>query len=158
MSRTKLAAITAALAAIAAGSVAFAAVPDGNGVIHGCYGKPGTTHAGYLRAIDTAQGMSCASSENPLDWNQTGAPGLPGQKGEKGDKGDKGDPGPSTPPAAYISRADSQHILPLLDSNPTALIGTLHLKAGNYAVLIKAHASTYSGEISARCSLYKNTK
>ena len=35
--------------------VAFASIPDANGVIHGCYGKPGTPYKGQLRVRDADQ-------------------------------------------------------------------------------------------------------
>jgi hypothetical protein len=51
--------------AIAVGGIAYASIPDSNGVIHGCYVK--TT--GKLRVIDSA-GNECLSSEKPLSWSQ----------------------------------------------------------------------------------------
>jgi len=69
-------------------------------VIHGCYstnplhGMP----TGGVRVVDSAKGQSCASWEQPLNWNQkgpTGPQGPAGPQGPKGDKGDKGDPGPT---------------------------------------------------------------
>jgi hypothetical protein len=92
MSKFKLAAILAAIAAVAAGSAAFAAIPDGNGVIHACYWK-GTT--GSMRIIDPAQGQKCTSNENELDWSQQGPPGAPGARGDKGDPGQQGPAGVS---------------------------------------------------------------
>jgi hypothetical protein len=51
-------------------SAVQASIPDSSGVIHGCYGKPGTPQTGQLRVIDTTQGASCRYYENPLNWNQ----------------------------------------------------------------------------------------
>jgi hypothetical protein len=82
MSKTKIAAIAAGIAAVAAaGSVAFAAIPDGNGVIHACYGKPGSPKPGAIRVIDPSKSEACSSLENPLDWNQAGQAGSPGVSG-----------------------------------------------------------------------------
>ena len=60
------------LAAVVAGSVAYAAIPSSNGTINGCYGKLG----GILRVID--EGKSCTSFEKPLMWNVQGQPGISG--------------------------------------------------------------------------------
>ena len=52
-------------------------IPDA-GVIHGCYGKPGTPQKGELRVRDASQREQCRFYENPLDWNQTGPTGPAG--------------------------------------------------------------------------------
>lgn len=54
-----------------AGGIAYASIPDSNGVIHGCYQKK----KGDLRVIDSAS-QSCGSKESPLTWSQTGPPGF----------------------------------------------------------------------------------
>jgi hypothetical protein len=70
------------VAAVAAGGVAaYAAIPDGNKVIHACYQQ----QSGQLRVIDTDRGDSCRPSERALQWNQ---------QGPKGDRGPQGPPGP----------------------------------------------------------------
>jgi hypothetical protein len=92
MSKFKLIAIVAAAVAVIAGSAAYAAIPDGNGVIHACYWKSTT---GPLRIIDPAQGQKCTSNENALDWSQQGPPGAPGVQGDKGDPGQQGPAGVS---------------------------------------------------------------
>jgi hypothetical protein len=56
----------AALAVLAAGGVAYATIPDGQGVIHACY----KTTGGQLRVIDSG---SCSGSEKALSWRQSGA-------------------------------------------------------------------------------------
>ena len=96
--------ITIALAVLAGAlgitAAVNASIPDGAGVIHGCYttsplkGQP----TGALRVIDTSKTSSCAQGEAPLSWSQkgpTGPQGPQGPQGPKGDKGDKGDPGPT---------------------------------------------------------------
>jgi hypothetical protein len=92
-------ALVAALALVGAG-VAYAAIPDSSGVIHGCY----STKNGSLRVIDSA--AKCANGEVALNWNQqgpkgdTGAPGPQGPKGDPGaigPQGPKGDAGPAGP-------------------------------------------------------------
>jgi hypothetical protein len=51
---------------LAAGGIAYASIPDSNGVINGCYQKG----SGQLRVIDTGAGGACTPSENALAWNQ----------------------------------------------------------------------------------------
>ena len=93
--RTKLTLILAgAAAALALGSLAGAAIVDGNGTIHGCYDK----NSGQLRVADTATNLpkSCTVKEAALTWSQQGP------QGPQGPKGDQGDPGPSQ--ATVLSR------------------------------------------------------
>jgi hypothetical protein len=79
-------ALCAAIAVLAvaggAGSVALATIPDGAGVIHGCYSTLPPT--GQLRVIDTDKARSCGRNEKPLDWNVQGRPGATGPAGPSG--------------------------------------------------------------------------
>jgi hypothetical protein len=62
----------AVLFAVAAGSIAYAAIPDSSsGVISACY-KKSSLNQGTLRVIDPSAGQTCLSSESPLAWNQRG--------------------------------------------------------------------------------------
>jgi hypothetical protein len=81
--------IGAMVVAVATG-VAWATIPDGQGIIHGCY----KTDNGQLRVVDAA---SCNASETPLSWRQTGPQGVPGAQGPPGPKGDPGAPGAAGP-------------------------------------------------------------
>ena len=99
-SRRRLSALLVAAAAIAlVGAVAVkASIPDGAGVIHGCYSKsaPPGSQPGSLRVIDTAAGQTCSLSEGAVNWSQTGPPGPQGPQGPQGSRGPtgpKGDPG-----------------------------------------------------------------
>jgi hypothetical protein len=113
--------LSAVLLGVAAGGIAYAAIPDSNGVIRGCYLKK----LGVLRVIDPAT-QQCSSLEVAISWNQTGPQGVKGDKGDpgtngtngtdgapclpsnpacvgpKGDKGDKGDPGDSGTPSGAV--------------------------------------------------------
>src|SRR3954447_15947124 len=51
---------------VALGGVAFAAIPDSNGTIHGCVHKSN----GDLRVVETQ--ASCRGNENALNWNVQG--------------------------------------------------------------------------------------
>jgi hypothetical protein len=74
-----------------------ASIPSANGVIHGCYGKPGTPQKGQLRVRDASQGEQCRYYENTLDWNQTGPTGPTGPTGATGPTGPTGPPGVAAP-------------------------------------------------------------
>lgn len=74
---------------LVAGGIAYASIPDSNGVIHGCYSKT----SGALRVIDTGRGQRCGSTELALQWNQTGPKGPTGLKGQQGVRGPTGQVG-----------------------------------------------------------------
>ena len=71
----------AGVAAVAlAGGVAYANIPDQDGIITACY-KKAPPNQGPLRVIDTEQGQKCTSAETQLQWNQVGQPGEQGEPG-----------------------------------------------------------------------------
>jgi hypothetical protein len=63
MHRILFAAASLATACVVAAAIAYAAVPDERGVIHGCRGP-----AGFVRVIEAG---SCHASEVALDWVQS---------------------------------------------------------------------------------------
>jgi hypothetical protein len=73
--KKRLVLLTVALLLV--GGIAYASIPDANGVIHGCRKNSG----GALRVIDTDAGQTCAGNETALSWNQTGPQGPPGPAG-----------------------------------------------------------------------------
>ena len=74
MRKTILVTLVAAGVALGAG-IAYASIPDSNGVIHGCYANKD----GSLRVIDTGSGDACDSKkETALDWSQKGPTGPSG--------------------------------------------------------------------------------
>lgn len=79
----------AVVTAVSAGA-AYATIPGGDGVIHGCYAKSG----GTLRIID-ASVTKCKDGETALNWNQQGTPGPQGPQGQPGPQGPQGEPGVS---------------------------------------------------------------
>jgi len=69
------------------GGIAYASIPGGDGVIHGCY-QTSNPAKGTLIAIDSA--ASCPNGYKGLNWNQTGP------RGEQGPQGPRGESGPVT--------------------------------------------------------------
>jgi hypothetical protein len=57
---------------VTAGGLAYAAIPDSAGVIHGCR----QNNNGALRVIDSDAGQQCSGNETPLNWNQSGLNGY----------------------------------------------------------------------------------
>ena len=76
-------------AALVCAAVAYAAIPDSSGVIHGCYDKKGA-----LRVVDPGTG-ACVKGENALDWSQQGPAGPQGPPGSTGATGAQGPQGPT---------------------------------------------------------------
>lgn len=94
MRRRRIRVLVALLAAVLAGiatAVALAAIPDSNGVIHGCY----TTAGGSLRVVNASS--ECFVTETPLDWGVEGPAGAAGSQGPQGLPGVAGDEGPVGP-------------------------------------------------------------
>jgi hypothetical protein len=118
----------AIFAAIAVLGVAVAAIPDGDGTIHACYGQS-TNPKGLLRVIDPSTGQVCKSGERALNFNQRGPTGAPGPSGERGPTGTKGDRGPSD---AYPVRDTGSKFIDN-DGAPHPLI-TEALPGGSYAI------------------------
>jgi hypothetical protein len=148
-----------------AGGIAYAASPDGAGVIHACYGKLG----GGLRVINSGH---CTALETALDWNQVGpigpvgpvgpqgGPGLPGSPGATGPAGadghdgldgldgapggtgPAGPAGPAGASDAYAGHLDGEYEI----HNPTTTLITLQLPPGNYALSGKAVIYNHDGD------------
>jgi hypothetical protein len=90
--RRKGAVAIAVIAAMTAGAVAYASVPDAGGYITACY------NAGRVQIIDTAQTRSCTTSgDQMVTWKQTGPAGPTGPVGPQGPKGNTGPTGPIGP-------------------------------------------------------------
>jgi hypothetical protein len=70
--RTQKLVVLSAAAVLLLGIVAYASIPDANGIIHGCYKKT----SGQLRVIDE-QTSACDANETPIQWGQTGPQGPP---------------------------------------------------------------------------------
>ena len=164
---------------VAAGTAtAFAAIPDGNGVIHGCY----DTKTGALRVVDSNPNgfsLSCAPKEAGLQWNQQGPQGPqgakgdpgpqglrgnPGAQGPKGDtgaqgpQGDAGPPGASSLPYLYMKRVD-EVALPNINNSNWVKVATLTLPGGTYADAVSVTGwlvRTTDSAVDANCQLVKS--
>jgi hypothetical protein len=104
-------------AAVAAGA-AYATIPDGAGVINGCY----TNKVGFLRLVDPSAGQKCTSLETPISWNQ---------KGPKGDPGPQGAAGPAGPPGpagGSLTSIDNLEGIPCTGVNSKP--ATIHVSYG----------------------------
>jgi hypothetical protein len=121
--------------ALVAGGIAYATVPDGSGVIHGCYQK----NQGTLRVIDTGTTQTCSSSEAPLTWSQTGPQGQPGQQGE---------PGPTGPSDVWSVDGCCANGQGLPFQTPENLATTSTLPAGSYFVQAETEAENTAFSVS----------
>ncbi|HTE46026.1 MAG TPA: hypothetical protein VK636_12320 [Gemmatimonadaceae bacterium] len=83
----------ASAAAVALLAAIASALPQQDGVIHGCVEKL----TGLTRIVI---GGGCLITETPVSWNQTGPPGPGGPKGETGATGATGPQGPAGTAAA----------------------------------------------------------
>jgi hypothetical protein len=97
----------------ALGGVSYAAIPDADGTIHGCYDTSQQLNgASPLYVIDKAVTPNCPAGRSApmtgLDWNGKGVPGPPGPEGPKGDSTPPPDDGtgkPGQPPSQTYGEA-----------------------------------------------------
>ena len=121
--------VLSVLALVAAlGGVAYSAIPDPMGVIHGCYANM----RGAVRIIDSA--TSCDPGETALNWSQQGPTGPTGPTGAQGSAGPEGPPG--QPPAFTRSVAK----VTVQDDVGFVEVARLDVPAGRYVVIAKALA------------------
>ena len=118
--------VLSVLALVAAlGGVAYSAIPDPMGVIHGCYANM----RGAVRIIDSA--ASCDAGETALNWSQQGPAGATGPAGAQGPEGP-----PGQPPA--FTKSVVKATVP--DNIGFVEIARLNVPAGRYVVIAKAVA------------------
>jgi hypothetical protein len=122
--------VTAGLA-----GTAYATIPGGDGVIHGCYAKSG----GTLRVID-ASVTNCKSGESALNWSQQGVPGPQGPQGEKGEPGEQGPPGPAGGVDSFGASQGSN--TPSLTPGAFVTVISKEVPAGNYALFASGEVVT----------------
>lgn len=86
-----------------AAGTAYAAIPDANGVIHGCY----NVLTGSAKIVD---GNNCGFFEKAITWQQTGPRGATGATGAQGQQGV---PGPAGVPNVVVGEGNFQLPLPV---------------------------------------------
>jgi hypothetical protein len=123
-----------------AGAVGYAAVPDADGTIHGCYrrmlGTPRVTDASSANPVL----RKCSAAETAISWSQAGPMGPAGPSGPPGLPGAQGEPGPQGPAGpsdAYVA----QHAEPVHLTAAAANLATLNLPAGQYVLFAKVEVS-----------------
>jgi hypothetical protein len=127
-----LLALTCAAGVFGIVSVVQAAIPDSNGVVHGCV-QP----SGNLRVVRSTT-SACKQNETPLDWNQTGP------QGPRGPKGDTGSPGTSSGVQTRVPGAIT------FDATATPVV-SLTLPAGSWMVIGHAEMIAGAGLAAGRC-------
>jgi hypothetical protein len=107
---------------IGGAAIAYAAIPDSKGIIHGCRNNG----SGVLRVIDS--GQSCSPAETALDWVQSA--GFEVYRS----------PGFSPPiEITAVAPADFQHVM------------TLTLQPGSYEISTSVEAQKDSGDGELAC-------
>jgi hypothetical protein len=152
-------ALCVAALVMVAGGIAYAAIPDSNGVIHACYLKAaGGQPQGSLRVIDTAKSQTCKATETALNFNQTGpqgapgAAGAPGPKGAAGPKGATGAKGPAGVNDAWWSSQLNMAPVPSGGSDQLPMFAS-NLVAGSYLLNVTAALSSFSASGEIDCSV-----
>jgi type VI protein secretion system component Hcp len=116
---------------VAAGTVAVASIPGGDGVITACWDHTTGASFGALRVIDpslaggtrSANEYQCASNETQIAWNQQGPTGPTGPAGAAGPTGLRGPQGPPGASSAFGFSAGGSAIflnLPGIPGDSTA--------------------------------------
>ena len=105
-------------------AVVQASIPDGNGVIHGCYAAhPATKTSGApLNIIDSAA-AECGKGQEAITWNQTGVTGPTGATGATGAASTV--PGPTGPTGATGATGAASTVV-----GPTGATGAASTVAG----------------------------
>ncbi len=161
--KRRLAATIIAVAGIlvAGAGVAYATIPDINGVIHGCYSKSG----GSLRVIDNTV-TNCKSTETSLNWNLQGVQGPQGPVGPQGQQGPQGAQGPQGPqgsqgPAGPSGTshgyfASAANVVIAGTPAYSAIVSISGLAAGNYMLSGQVFIGDYPSEPAVACRVQVN--
>jgi len=131
MKRFVVTLVGASLSVVLTFGVALAAIPDGGGVIHGCYSANGSKVKGgtALNIVDSGSNV-CSNGQASVAWNQTGPQGPQGPQGDQGIQGIQGPAGPSD-----AFGATQPDILNFTTGEQIAV--SLTLPAGSYAMAAK---------------------
>lgn len=119
-------------------AIAYAAIPDSVGVLHGCYNpnEADNTNGTALRIVDS-EVASCGKNQAELAWSQTGPQGPKGDTGATGPAGPAGPigpagpAGPAGPSAAYTNYGDGLHNI---GAGLTQTVASVTVPAGSYVL------------------------
>jgi hypothetical protein len=121
MSRKRVAVVLGlTLLFISAAGIASASIPDGGGVIHGCYKPASNGGLSSLGVVDTAgSGGQCPANQTALAWNQSGPQGPAGPAGATGATGPQGPAGTAgTSTSFYFTSSGPFNLPPNGGSSP----------------------------------------
>ena len=77
--------MAAVAAVVVVGGVSYASIPDGNGLIHGCYKTAAAANGTHkLSVINAAVTSACPSGYTGLNWNADGPNGYSAQTSDVG--------------------------------------------------------------------------
>ena len=97
--RARRVGVTAIILLGGAAGIAYATIPDSNGIVHLCI-----ENGGHVRAVDPSapkkDDRTCKKNEDAVDLDANGQPGPQGPAGPAGAKGDGGPTGPAGPAGA----------------------------------------------------------
>jgi hypothetical protein len=137
------------IVALAAG-VAYATIPDAQGVIHACYDK----QSGQVRIVDTAPNTlpkGCGAKETAIGWNQTGPQGPAGPAGPQGPQGPQGAAGAPGPTPALFSTGVNSDV-----DGQLHVVASLQLPAADYVVTGSVTLQLQEDDGHASCVLRVN--
>jgi hypothetical protein len=135
--RVKLVSGTVVLALAIAGSVAYAAIPDG-GVIQGCYDTGGNLK-GYTSLTWNQQGPK-GDKGDIGPQGPAGPQGTQGTQGPQGPQGPKGDTGPAGATTIRYFQQDFRNV-----GSDGGILHTMNLPPGNYLLSMTGDVGTDAG-------------
>jgi hypothetical protein len=109
--------------------LASASIPDGSGVIHGCYAK-----GGDFRVIDAPR-EQCKSGEKAVSWSQVGPAGPQGPEGPAGPSG------PAGPAGTGLESLDQLAGVPCRVGQPEEGVVVLDYDAATWGISITCQPS-----------------
>jgi hypothetical protein len=153
----KLRVLVGACVVIAVGAIATvvqASIPDGTGLIHGCYSANGAeaTNGAQLNIIDSP-GASCAKGQTAVSWSQTGLTGPQGPQGLQGPKGDTGATGAQGPQGPQGDTGATGPQGPQGAAGPTGPQGPADTTADSYVGKFGTNTNGAAAGSGAECTL-----
>lgn len=156
--RGRTAALLAGVAVLGGGyGVAVAATSrgpvDASNMIHGCYTTKASRGGSHQIVLQNA-GTTCARSQTPLVWNQTGPAGAPGAAGRQGPAGPPGPAGPQGPAGTPGAIGPAGAPGPGYDfTTASGNNGPTLTSAGTYFVDVSTDVANQTGSNVGTCSI-----